>query len=104
MRGNRWFDCQTPTRRDMESIQPGEGAIKVKILFFGPLAEIMGQKVIDLSLLSGTTVNQLVERFDLMPMLSKGLVIAVNGEIGADLETSLEDSSEIAFLPPVSGG
>jgi molybdopterin converting factor small subunit len=49
-------------------------------------------------------VGQLAERFDLTQMLSKGLLIAINGEIGADLETILEDSSEIAFLPPVSGG
>ncbi|MDG1542811.1 MAG: MoaD/ThiS family protein [Candidatus Thalassarchaeaceae archaeon] len=88
----------------MEKISPNQGAIKVKALFFGPLAEMIGHKVIELSLLSGTTVSQLAERFDLTSMLSKGLLIAINGEIGADFETILEDSSEIAFLPPVSGG
>ena len=88
----------------MVSILPDEGAIKVKLLFFGPLAENIGHKMIELSLLDGTTVKELVERFDLTPMLSKGLLIAVNGEIGADLNTLLGDSYEIAFLPPVSGG
>ena len=88
----------------MVSILPDEGAIKVKLLFFGPLAEIIGHKMIELSLLDGTTVKQLVERFDLTSMLSKGLLIAVNGEIGADLDSLLSDSYEIAFLPPVSGG
>ncbi len=88
----------------MDSILPGEGAIKVKVLFFGPLAEIIGQRDIELSLLSGTTVGQLVERLDLESMLSEGLLIAINGEIGADSEVILRDSSEVAFLPPVSGG
>jgi molybdopterin converting factor small subunit len=88
----------------MTEILPNQGAIKVKALFFGPLAETIGHKVIELSLFSGTTVSQLAERFDLTTMLSKGLVVAINGEMGADLETILEDSSEIAFLPPVSGG
>ena len=88
----------------MTEIFPNQGAIKVKALFFGPLAETIGHKVIELSLFSGTTVSQLAERFDLTTMLSKGLVVAINGEMGADLETILEDSSEIAFLPPVSGG
>ena len=54
----------------MDPIQPSEGAIKVKVLFFGPLAELMNQKVIELSLLNGTTINQLVERFDLNKYLS----------------------------------
>jgi len=88
----------------VDSILPGEGAIKVKVLFFGPLAEIIGQRDIELSLLSGTTVGQLVERLDLESMLSEGLLIAINGEIGADSEVILRDSSEVAFLPPVSGG
>ncbi len=88
----------------MDSILPGEGAIKVKVLFFGPLAEVIGHRSIDLSLLSGTTVDQLVERLDLKSMLSEGLLIAINGEVGADLDVILRDSFEVAFLPPVSGG
>ena len=65
---------------------------------------MIGHKVIELSILSGTTAGQLAESLDWSPMLSQGLLIAINVEIGADLETILEDSSEIAFLPPVSGG
>ncbi|MGY8644520.1 MAG: MoaD/ThiS family protein [Candidatus Poseidoniales archaeon] len=88
----------------MDPIQPSEGAIKVKVLFFGPLAELMNQKVIELSLLNGTTINQLVERFDLSKYLSQGVLIALNGEVVTNLEEYLQDTSEIAFLPPVSGG
>ncbi len=37
-------------------------------------------------------------------MISDGLVVALDGDIGVDLDTEVKDSSEIAFLPPVSGG
>ena len=62
----------------MEPIRPSQGAIKVKILFFGPLAELMNQKVIELSLVYGTTINQLVERFEMTQFLSQGILIALN--------------------------
>jgi molybdopterin converting factor small subunit len=80
------------------------GAIKVKLLFFGPLAEKLNQRSIELSLLYGTTINQIIDRFELKSMISDGLVVALDGDIGVDLDTEVKDSSEIAFLPPVSGG
>jgi molybdopterin converting factor small subunit len=52
----------------------------------------------------GTTGNQLIERFELSDFLGSGLRVAIDGQIGAPLDTPLRDSSEIAFLPPVSGG
>ncbi len=81
-----------------------DGAIKVKLLFFGPLAEKLNQRSIELSLLYGTTINQIIDRFELKSMISDGLVVALDGDIGVDLDTEVKDSSEIAFLPPVSGG
>ena len=88
----------------MEKQESIEGAIKVRLLFFGPLAEKLNQRTIDLSLLHETTINQIIERFELKSMISDGLVVALDGDIGVDLETQVHDSSEIAFLPPVSGG
>ena len=84
--------------------EPIEGAIKVKLLFFGPLAEKLNQRSVDVSLLYGTTINQIIDRFDLKSMISDGLVVALDGDIGIDFDTEVHDSSEIAFLPPVSGG
>ena len=81
-----------------------DGAIKVKLLFFGPLAEKLNQRSIELSLLYGTTINQIIDRFELKSMISEGLLVALDGDIGVDLDTEVKDSSEIAFLPPVSGG
>jgi len=82
----------------------GDFAIKVKMLFFGPLAESMGQREIEVALLQGSSARDLIDRFRLTPMLESGLRVAINGVIGADLDASLSDASEIAFLPPVSGG
>ena len=82
----------------------GDLAIKVKMLFFVPLAESMGQREIEVSLLQGSSARDLIDRFRLTTMLESGLRVAINGVIGADLDESLSDASEIAFLPPVSGG
>ena len=82
----------------------GDLAIKVKMLFFGSLAESMGQREIEVALLQGSSTRDLIDRFRLTTMLESGLRVAINGVIGADLDASLSDASEIAFLPPVSGG
>ena len=86
----------------------GEGdpsrAIKVKMLMFGPLAEKMGTKEIDVSLVEGTSVNDLAMQFELVEMISSGLRVAVDGNLETDLTRLLHDASEVAFLPPVSGG
>ncbi|MBR84561.1 MAG: molybdopterin synthase sulfur carrier subunit [Euryarchaeota archaeon] len=79
-------------------------AVKVTMLFFGPLAESMGRREIEVALELGTTAQQLIERFDLTDQLDTGLRVAIDGQIGVSLDTPLNDSSEVALLPPVSGG
>ena len=74
------------------------------MLFFGPLAESMGQREIEVVLLQGSSARDLIDRFRLTPMLDSGLRVAIDGVVGADLDENLYDASEIAFLPPVSGG
>ena len=101
---DRWFDFRDTTPSVVDKQEPIQGAIKVKLLFFGPLAEKLNQRTIDLSLSYGTTINQIIERFEFSSMVSRGLVVALDGEIGVDLNSKVSDSSEIAFLPPVSGG
>ena len=85
-------------------MEEGELAIKVKMLFFGPLAESMGEREIEVVALHGSTAMDLIDRFRLTTMLDSGLRVAIDGVVGADLDTKLSDASEIAFLPPVSGG
>ncbi len=79
-------------------------AIKVKMLMFGPLAEKMGTREIDVSLIEGTSVEELAERFELLEMISSGLRVAIDGKIESDVSRLLHDAAEVAFLPPVSGG
>ena len=85
-------------------MEEGDLAIKVKMLFFGPLAESMGQREIEVALLQGSSARDLIDRFRLTPMLDSGLRDAIDGVVGADLDENLYDASEIAFLPPDSGG
>jgi molybdopterin converting factor small subunit len=79
-------------------------AIKVKMLMFGPLAEKIGTREIDVSLIEGTSLNDLAMQFELVEMLSSGLRVAVDGHLEPDLSRLLHDAAEVAFLPPVSGG
>ena len=84
-------------------VEPGK-AIKVKLLFFGPLAESMGQREVEVALELGTTAQQLIERFVLSGHLDSGLRVAIDGQIVTTMDSPLTDSSEVALLPPVSGG
>jgi molybdopterin converting factor small subunit len=88
----------------MEDQGESNRAIKVKMLMFGPLAEKMGTREIDVSLLDGTSLNDLAMQFELVEMLSSGLRVAVDGHLETDLSRLLHDTAEVAFLPPVSGG
>ena len=88
----------------MEDQGESNRAIKVKMLMFGPLAEKMGTREIEVSLLDGTSLNDLAMQFELVEMLSSGLRVAVDGHLEQDLSRLLHDTAEVAFLPPVSGG
>lgn len=79
-------------------------AIKVKLLLFGSIAEIFGRKNLEVAVEYGTTINQLISRFQLSDQIISGIKIAVDGQIIEDLETQLNDLSEVAFMPPFSGG
>lgn len=88
----------------MERGRDFDRAIKIKMLMFGPLAEKMGTREIEVSLMAGTSVMELAQRFELLEMISSGLRVAVDGKILPDISILLHDAAEVAFLPPVSGG
>lgn len=79
-------------------------AVKIKLLFFGSLAESMGQREIEVVLIKGTTISQLLDRFQLSNIVNNGVKVAINGEIIQNHDEIIADSSEVAFLPPFSGG
>ena len=88
----------------MEDTQYYGRAIKVTMLMFGPLAEKMGTREIEVNMPDGTTLIHLAERFELEGMLNSGMRVAIDGIVEPDTSRVLHDSAEVAFLPPVSGG
>jgi len=80
------------------------GAIKAMMILFGPLAETLGTRKIEVALNAGTSVVELADRFGIVELPERGINVAIDGIITTDLDTEIKDGSEIAFLPPVSGG
>jgi molybdopterin converting factor small subunit len=83
---------------------PGGSAILVRALFFGPLAESIGEREVEIALPIDAKLIDLISRLNLEDLVSKGLRVAIDGNISSDFGITLEDYSEVAFLPPVSGG
>jgi len=90
--------------RNVKDTQDYGRAIKVTMLMFGPLAEKMGTREIEVNMPDGTTLFQLAERFELEGMLDSGMRVAIDGIVESNTSRELHDSAEVAFLPPVSGG
>ena len=72
--------------------------------FFGQLKEVIGTESIEVTLPLGSTIGDLITRFEIPVEGNSGIRIAADGNIGAPLDLVLRDGSEIAFLPPSSGG
>ena len=79
-------------------------AVRISMIFFGQLKEVIGAESIDVTLPLGSTIGDLITRFEIPLERNSGIRIAANGNIGAPLDLVLQDGSEIAFLPPSSGG
>ena len=74
--------------------------IHLNLLLYGPLQDQFGKKQMTMEMPENTTVLSLLEHLTLDPNLVK---VAVNGQIVAKTMILVEES-EIALLPPVSGG
>ena len=81
--------------------------MKVKVLFFAAIREMVGAREIEWEGPEGATVGQLnrdlVARFPQISGLARVLSLAVNAEC-ADESTTLRAGDEVALIPPVSGG
>jgi len=81
--------------------------IRVKVLFFGRLKEILGRSEDSVDLAEGTPIESLFGRYAAShPGLAgfrASLVTSRNQEFAA-WSTPLAANDEVAFLPPVSGG
>ena len=82
-------------------------AMRVRVLFFGRLKEIVGRAEDDAELSEGSRVEDLFARYgNRFPELARfrsSVVASVNQEY-AEWRTPLSSGDEVAFLPPVSGG
>ncbi len=78
-------------------------AVKLKVLFFGPLAEQFETRELEFPLPRGSTIRDLANRLEIGRMLERGTKVALNGEF-CSADTEIPDAAEVAFLPPVSGG
>jgi molybdopterin converting factor subunit 1 len=85
----------------------GNPAIRVKVLFFGRLKEIVGRAEDSVDLAEGAPIEELFARYGARhPELARfraSLVASRNQEFAA-WSTPLQSGDEVAFLPPVSGG
>ena len=81
--------------------------MRVTVLFFGVLKEMLACDSQTLNLPSGATVDAVLEHYrQLLPQHTRlwpALAIAVNRSYAAR-GSGLHDGDEVALLPPVSGG
>jgi len=80
--------------------------MRVRVLFFGVLKELIGKSEDSVELREGASVRDLLAHYRSLPRFNGALssiAVAVNQQYsGAD--TVLQASDEVALLPPVSGG
>lgn len=81
--------------------------MRVRVLFFGQLKEIVGAAEEDAELSEGAKIEDLFERYNRrFPKFAEfrpSIAVSVNQEY-ADAKAGLSNGDEVAFLPPVSGG
>ena len=88
-------------------MSPVSQTIRLKVLFFGRLKDVVGLPEDCLDFPADTTIEQLfaayVQRIPELAKYRSSLVASCNQEFAA-WSTPLHSGDEIAFLPPVSGG
>jgi MoaE-MoaD fusion protein len=81
--------------------------MRVKVLFFGMLKDIVGRSEEELETADGGRLDAVFEhyaaRFPRIREMAGSIVLAKNHEF-ADAGAAVRDGDEIALLPPVSGG
>jgi molybdopterin converting factor subunit 1 len=88
-------------------VPPVSQTVRVKVLFFGRLKDVVGQSEEFLDLNDASTIEQLFALYSKrIPELAKyrSSVVASRNQEFAAWDTALHSGDEVAFLPPVSGG
>jgi molybdopterin converting factor subunit 1 len=102
--GIRPAELRAKTRQS----EPNEDdSMKIKILLFGILKEVVGRPAETLDLADGSRVRDILAHYskntDRFKAIAPSLAIAVNHEYAA-LDRPLQEGDEVGLLPPVSGG
>jgi sulfur-carrier protein len=82
-------------------------SVRVKVLFFGRLKDIVGQSEAFLDLADASSIEELFARYcTRIPGLAKyrSSVVASRNQEFVAWDTAVYPGDEVAFLPPVSGG
>lgn len=81
--------------------------MRVKVLFFGMLKDIVGRAEDQLQVADGARLDSIFElyadRYPTLRDLTGSIVMACNQQF-SDISTPVKEGDEVAFLPPVSGG
>lgn len=86
---------------------PVSQTVRVKVLFFGGLKDVVGHCEESLDLNEAASIEQLFALYSQrIPELARyrSSVVASRNQEFAAWDTLLRSGDEIAFLPPVSGG
>ena len=88
-------------------VPPVSQSIRVTVLFFGRLKDIVGSAEDSIEVGDAATIEQLfdlyVARYPELAKYRSSVVASRNQEFAA-WDTLLRSGDEVAFLPPVSGG
>ena len=78
----------------------------IKVLFFGPVAEQIGQRSVEMEYRQGLSLRELRETLAARHPQAFAMVAfaAVNGAQARDADRLLADGSEVAFMAKFSGG
>ena len=81
--------------------------MKVKVKFFAAPREVLGTEEMEMEIMPGTTVGELInlltERYPPLRPHTRFVSVAVNRAY-VGMQTELHDGDEVACLPPVGGG
>ncbi len=81
--------------------------VRVKVLFFGMLKDIVGRSEDEIEVDEGARLGSVFDRyareFPRLSGLASSIVLASNHQF-CDRSAAVREGDEIAFLPPVSGG
>jgi molybdopterin synthase catalytic subunit len=80
--------------------------MRVRVLFFGVLKELVGRPAESLDLPQGATISDLLAHYSRVPRMTDllpSLAVSLNQEYVLT-DAPLREEDEVALLPPVSGG